>query len=130
MAAVSPENRAVTGQKTGSAGVWWLVQALTGALLIAVLTLHMVAHHFVVEGGLRTYQQVLAYVANPLIFAVEIAFVVVATVHAMLGVRAILFDLGPGPRLRDTINFGLGLLGVVTISYGLWLALAFQALAR
>jgi hypothetical protein len=46
--------------------VWWWTVG-TGAALLVLVTVHMVAHHFVVEevGGLRTYQQVLEYVSNP-----------------------------------------------------------------
>lgn len=115
---------------TNRASLLWLLQVFTGGLLIVVLGLHMVAHHFVVEEGLRNYQQVLDYVANPLVFAVEIAFVIVATVHSVIGIRAILFDMGPGESMRRVINTGLTLLGAATIVYGIWLAFALQALAN
>ena len=51
-----------------SAGAWWIVQAITGLLLILLLGLHMIAHHFVVEGGLRNFEEVIDYVSNPVIF--------------------------------------------------------------
>ena len=54
---VSPQARA---GRRGPAGALWLVQAISGLLLVLVLGLHMVAHHFVVEGGLRDYAQVRA----------------------------------------------------------------------
>jgi succinate dehydrogenase hydrophobic anchor subunit len=81
----------------------------------------MVAHHFVVEsvGGLRTYEQVLDYIANPVIFTIESLFLVVVTVHAMLGLRSVLFDVATGERTRVWISRGLVALGAVTIAYGL-----------
>lgn len=110
-------------------GSLWLVQAFTGLLLVFILGAHMIAHHFVVEGGLRNYQQVLDYVANPIVFIIEIAFVIFATVHALLGTRAIILDLRPRPSTLRAVNWLLALVGAVTIGYGLWLAVALQRAA-
>jgi succinate dehydrogenase hydrophobic anchor subunit len=101
--------------------VVWRATAFTGIALLALLTVHMVAHHFVVEsvGGLRTYDQVLDYIADPVIFAIEGLFLVVVTVHAMLGLRSVLFDLATGERARGWISRGLIALGALTIAYGL-----------
>lgn len=115
--------------KRDRSGSLWLIQAFSGLLLVFILGLHMVAHHFVVEGGLRNYQQVLDYVSNPAIFITEIIFVVVATIHALLGVRAIYTDLRPSAKGSKTVNWVLGIFGAVTIVYGIWLALALQRLA-
>ena len=64
------KRRPVPGGK--SVRVWWWT-VITGAALLLLLVVHMVAHHFVVEevGGLRSYQQVLEYIADPLIFTIE-----------------------------------------------------------
>ena len=35
----------------------WILQALTGALLVVLLGLHMVVQHFVVAGGLRNFDR-------------------------------------------------------------------------
>ena len=85
-----------------------------------LVTIHMVAHHFVVEeiGGLRTYQQVLEYIGNPVIFVIESAFLVVVTIHAMLGLRSVLFDFGLSERTKRLADRGLVVLGVVTVAYG------------
>ncbi len=110
-------------------GAMWLVQALTGLLLVAILGTHMIAHHFIVEGGLRDYQQVLDYVANPVVFAIEVVFVVVAVIHALLGVQAIITDLRPAPRTMRVIEWVLRVIALVAIGYGVYLALALQRLA-
>jgi succinate dehydrogenase hydrophobic anchor subunit len=91
--------------------------------LVVLITVHMVAHHFVVQrtGGLRSYRQVLEYVANPVIFTIELLFLVVVTVHAMLGLRSVLFDLATGERARAWISRALVVLGVVTVAYGVTL---------
>lgn len=105
-----------------SARVWrWTV--VTGAALLVLLVVHMVAHHFVVDevGGLRSYQQVLEYIGNPLIFTIECFFLVTVTAHALMGLRSVLLDMGFGARARRRIDAGLWLLGVATVAYGFFL---------
>ena len=110
-------------------GSLWLVQAFSGLLLVFILGAHMIAHHFIVEGGLRNYQQVLEYVANPVVFIIEVLFVILAVIHALLGVRAIIIDLRPSTAALRVINWVLLTVGAVTIGYGLWLAVALQRAA-
>jgi len=114
--------------QSGAAGALWLVQAVSGLLLVLLLLLHMVAHHFVVEGGLRNFQEVLAYVSNPTVFFLEITFLVVVTTHAMLGARAILLDLGLSQSASRVANWVITLIGLAALGYGIWLAVAIQNL--
>jgi succinate dehydrogenase hydrophobic anchor subunit len=98
----------------------WVATTLTGIGLLILLTIHMVANHFVVAsvGGLRSYRQVLDYIANPAIFAIEAIFLLFVTVHAMLGLRGVLLDLDPSPRAQRWIDVGLLTLGLLTLAYG------------
>lgn len=98
----------------------WRWTAITGLSLLLLVTIHMVAHHFVVDeiGGLRTYRQVLDYIDTPIILVIEVVFLVVVTTHAMLGLRSVLLDLGPTARWRRMLERGLVGLGVVTVAYG------------
>jgi len=99
----------------------WLAQVVSGALLLALLTVHMIAQHFVVEGGLRTYDQVIAWIRNPVVFAVEALLLVCVTWHGIAGIHAVLLDLGLRGRVERIAARVLLDLGVVTILYGLWL---------
>jgi succinate dehydrogenase hydrophobic anchor subunit len=104
----------------GRAPASWLATTITGVALLFLLGVHMVANHFVVRavGGLRSYRQVLEYLANPAIFAIESLFLLFVTVHAMLGLRGVILDLDPAPRTRRWIDAGLLVLGVGTLAYG------------
>ncbi|MGZ5213203.1 MAG: hypothetical protein ACXWEJ_03035 [Actinomycetota bacterium] len=99
----------------------WKGTAYSGVALLVLVTVHMVAHHFVVAevGGLRTYAQVLDYIANPFIFLIECLFLVIVTTHAMLGLRSVLFDFGLSARSKRLVSRGLLTLGIVTVAYGL-----------
>lgn len=100
----------------------WIWQAFTGLLLLVLLTLHMVFNHFVVEGGLRTYRDVVAYLSHPVVFTWEILFLIIVTAHALMGVRAILLDLGLRGGADRWLKRGLVVLGIVIIGYGMWLS--------
>jgi succinate dehydrogenase hydrophobic anchor subunit len=106
----------------------WLAQVVSGVLLLVLLTVHMVAQHFLVEGGLRTYDQVIAWIRNPLVFAVEALLLVCVAWHGVAGVHAVLLDLGLRGRTERIVARILGDVMVATILYGLWLLymLAFQ----
>ena len=114
--ATTTETRAGGGSRSRS----WVWTAGTGVALLVLLTIHMVAHHFVVEriGGLRTYQDVLDYVGNPVMFVIEALFLVVVTIHAMLGLRSVLFDFGLSDHTKRLADRGLVVLGVMTVAYG------------
>lgn len=103
------------------AALAWLAQAVTGILLILLLVLHLVANHFVVSGGLQTYQDVVNYLSNPLVLILEITFLLVVTSHALLGVRAILIDRGPTRAATARMNTWLWIIGLVAVIYGVLL---------
>jgi succinate dehydrogenase cytochrome b556 subunit len=98
----------------------WLLQAFSGLLLIVLLLLHMVAQHFA-AAGLLTYQGVVAYLSNPLVFAMETVFLATVLFHALAGVRAILFDLGLAPAKERLTTLTLVVLGSLLFLYGLFL---------
>jgi len=109
----------------------WRWTAISGVSLLVLVTAHMVAHHFVVEqiGGLRTYHQVLSYISHPAILVLESAFLVAVTVHAMLGLRSVLYDFGLSARAKRLVSRGLVVLGAVTIAYGFVLLFTLAARA-
>jgi succinate dehydrogenase cytochrome b556 subunit len=100
----------------------WILQAFTGVMLVVLLGLHMVVQHFVVAGGLRDYQQVVQYISNPFLFLLEIAFLIIVTWHALLGVRAIILDLGLKPTTERRVTAALWIVGVAVVGYGIWLS--------
>ena len=129
MATITAEQKvAKSTARKDSAGAWWIVQAITGLLLILLLGLHMIAHHFIVEGGLRNFDQVIEYISHPVIFALEVLFLVVVTPHAMLGLQSILMDLGPSAKAERNIRWIVRIMTILIIVYGVWLAIALQQL--
>jgi succinate dehydrogenase hydrophobic anchor subunit len=101
------------------AGTLWIVKAVSGVLLIGFLGLHLVAQHLLVDGGLRDFQAVVAYLRHPLGLAAEIGLLASVIVHAALGVRAVLVDVLPSERAvrRGTWIVAAG--AVAAFSYGI-----------
>jgi succinate dehydrogenase hydrophobic anchor subunit len=118
----------LTHRRVRSARVWrWT--AGSGIALLALATMHIVAQHFVVhqKGGLRTYGEVLSYVANPVIFGLESCFVFAVTIHAMLGIRGILHDLDLAPKTARRLDVALWVVGSLTVAYGMGLLITLAA---
>jgi succinate dehydrogenase / fumarate reductase membrane anchor subunit len=110
--------------KHSAAGsIQWIGQAASGLALLILLAVHLIAQHFIVEGGLRTYDQVLAYITQPFILGWEICFLVVATYHGLAGLRSILLDFGLTPEQDRRVTVWLVVSGGATVTYGLWLLL-------
>lgn len=101
---------------------WW--QVISGVFLVVLATVHMVANHFVVPGGLRTYADVVNYIGTPAIFVIETLFLIMVTVHALLGVRAVVLDLSPSERTVRRVDRFLVVLGVVAMIYATGLMIA------
>ncbi len=99
----------------------WYWQVFTGIALLLLLGLHFIANHFIVKGGLRDFADVVSYLRNPIILVLEVLFLVVVTTHAMLGVRAIVMDLGISDHAEKRLSQVLTVVGVLTVGYGLWL---------
>ena len=115
-----PERWAPEGKDT-LPGLGWMWQAITGGLVLLLITLHMVANHFVVQGGLRDYHEVVAYISNPIVLPLEVLFLVVVSWHGLLGLRAVIFDFGLSAAGERLITRLLLLVWVLTIVYGIWL---------
>lgn len=117
-----PRSSTWTPSTTSAAHDWsWIWQAVSGALVLVLVSVHMIANHFIVPQGLRNFAEVAAYLANPVILGLEVVFLVVVTWHGLLGLRAVLFDLGPSARVERLITRVLVVVGVATVAYGLWL---------
>ena len=107
---------------TGRGARWlWLGQAVSGVLLVVLAGVHWIVQHYLAASGLRTYAEIIAYLRQPVALLLEITFLVVVTVHALLGVRAIIADLGRAAKLQRGIDACLWLAGIATVSYGIQL---------
>ena len=99
----------------------WLVQAGLGIMLVVLLSIHLIVNHWAAPQGLLTYADVVRYYDTPGIAWMEAAFLVVVTVHCLLGLHSILLDLNLSARITRIATRLLSFVGLTTILYGIWL---------
>ena len=99
----------------------WLVQAGLGILLVILLAIHLIVNHWAAPHGLLTYADVVRYYDIPGIAWMEAAFLIVVTVHCLLGLHSILLDLSLSARVTRVATWLLTFVGLTAIVYGAWL---------
>ena len=101
--------------------VRWLIQAGLGILLVILLAIHLIVNHWAAPHGLLTYADVIRYYDIPGIAWMEAAFLIVVTVHCLLGLHSILLDLNMSARVTRVATWLLTFVGLTAIVYGAWL---------
>lgn len=114
---------AKSAPKAGESTWLWLIKMLSGALIVILLLVHFIVNHFAAEGVLLTYDDVIAYFSNPWIVLMEITFLITVVSHGLIGLRSIILDLNPARSVMRVTDWVLVIVGVVSIGYGIWLAL-------
>ncbi|MAT42484.1 MAG: hypothetical protein CL609_09095 [Anaerolineaceae bacterium] len=112
-----------TSPRSGEGAGLWFLKILSGLLIILVLMIHLVVNHLIVEGGLLSYADVVAYYQTWIVPIMEVFFLVFVVGHAMMGLRSVLMDLRPSNKMLKVINWVLTLVGVTAIVYGTWLVI-------
>ena len=116
----------VSGPRPGETTWIWLIKIVTGPLLVLVIALHFIVNHYMgsMHSGLMTYNDIVAYYQNPIIPIIEIVFLATVVTHCLIGLRGIILDMNPSRKVLGAVNWLLVILGVFSVGYGIWLALA------
>ena len=107
-------------------GMWaWVLQRVTGALLLLLLGLHFWVTHFGTTGAI-TFDKVVDRVRLPIWFHIDVALLAVIIYHALNGVRTVILDLGLTRKKALALDWGLVVLGLAMLAFGSWGLLPFQ----
>lgn len=102
------------------AGLWnWLLQRITGALLIVFIIAHFWVTHFAVPGELITFDRVTERLQSAFFIALDSALLATTIYHGLNGVRNVVVDFGIGPVTRQAVSWTLVVIGLITFVYGL-----------
>jgi succinate dehydrogenase / fumarate reductase, membrane anchor subunit len=104
-----------------NAGIRWLLQAISGIMLVILLCVHLIVNHLVAPQGLLTYADIVRYYDLPGIALMEAGFLITVTSHCLLGLHSIVLDLNPPAFVRRLTTQFLVILGVGMIFYGIYL---------
>jgi succinate dehydrogenase hydrophobic anchor subunit len=107
----------------------WTWHIGAGVVILVLLGLHMAIMHLDRTLGIFGTDPVgwasVAQRATSVFFTVTYVLLLAAALyHGFYGLRNILLELGPGPRIRRVIDAGLSLLGLALFAFGTWAALA------
>ena len=108
-------------QTSYDTGIWpWLLQRVTGPALLIFLGVHMFVTHF---GGFHilTFAKVAERFRTAPVFwtTFDSLFLIFVVFHSLNGLRTIIYDFRPGPRLRLGATILLWIIGIVTVLLGL-----------
>ncbi len=125
---------ATSSEARGGSGFWpWLLQRISGLLLLFFLGVHIWMGHFsglgdVIEGRqeeLVLFDVVKRRLAQGLFIFVDFSLLALVLYHGLNGIRGILLEWQPAAQREKTVTVGLLLLGAVTFGYGAWVLLQF-----
>ncbi|HEY2932711.1 MAG TPA: succinate dehydrogenase, cytochrome b556 subunit [Acidobacteriota bacterium] len=87
----------------------WLIQRVTGLLLLFYLFLHVRTVHKLSEGP-AAFDEALRFFQQPVFKLLEIALLGVVVLHALNGIRITLLDLGVGQKRERQLfwRFAIG----------------------
>jgi|SRR5579862_9124645 len=109
--------------RSAGSAIWWYAQRVTGALLVPLLVAHFWVEHFMSADLLRgdlTYAAILSRISNPAWQAIDIAFLLVALVHGLNGLRNIVLDYSRvGQRATQVVTVLIVAVGVIWAWWGI-----------
>jgi len=96
--------RNYTGQLVGMSA--WVIQRVTGLLLLGYLFLHVETIHQL-SAGQAAFDRALAFFGTPFFKLLEIGLLATVVVHALNGIRLTMLDLGFAHRGHRKVFWGL-----------------------
>ena len=100
-------------------GMWpWLLQRITGALLIVYIAGHIWIDHYAIHGPI-TFQGVAERLRGSFWRNFDIALLGLVLYHGLNGIRIIILDFNPGKSIQKLTLWGILILGIMLFIYGM-----------
>jgi len=96
----------------------WLLQRVSGLLILGLLMTHMVVNHFVDTSTVIDVGFVEANLRKITLLLVDSSLLVLALFHGLTGLRNVLYDFFAGARARKSITAGCLAAGTVFFVFG------------
>lgn len=100
----------------------WVLQRVTGALLVILLAMHFWVEHFMagpVRQGQLSFEVIQSRIANPWMQAVDLSFLFIALYHGLNGLRNIILDFSiVTPAVAKVVTVIIILGGIVWAYWG------------
>lgn len=97
----------------------WLLQRVTGLLLVVYLFIHLWVLHYSNKGEV-TFDSILSRLQSPAFVVFDLMLLALVIFHALNGVRIVILDLGISQRAQRMLFWGLMLLGFALFLFGVY----------
>ncbi len=102
-------------------GMWgWILQRITGLLLVFYLMLHILVVSVAMWGGQESFDRWMHGLHNPVLLTLELGLILTVIYHALNGLRIVLFDLGYGIRAQRQVFAAVMVLTALIFGYSLY----------
>ena len=103
----------------------WLLQRVTGVLLVIGMFVHYLYLHFISKGHI-TFEIVTARLNTHSWVFFDICLLAIIIYHAVYGLLGILTDCNLKPATQKTLNYLFGIAGILLFFYGFIALLTFH----
>ena len=108
-----------TGDRRSPMPAWlWLLQRVSGLLILGLVMAHMIVNHFVDPATTITVGYVVANVRKAAFLFVDSSLLLFGLFHALTGLRNVLYDFFAGAGARKFIVRGCTAIGVTFFVFG------------
>jgi succinate dehydrogenase cytochrome b556 subunit len=97
----------------------WLLQRITGLLLVIYLFIHLWVLHYS-NAGKATFDEILLRLQSPVFLIFDLMLLALVIFHGLNGVRIVIIDLGISNRAQRVLFWGLMLLGLGLFLFGVY----------
>ncbi|AGK62174.1 succinate dehydrogenase subunit D [Archaeoglobus sulfaticallidus PM70-1] len=102
----------------------WLLQLITGILLVILVTFHFIETHMISHDALD-FEKVVERLSSGGYKAFYALLLLTVSFHAYNGIRAIILDTEFGRENRKAVNIAMAIVIIGAFVYGLQLLIAF-----
>ena len=97
----------------------WLLQRLSGLLILGLVFAHMVVNHFADPATTISVGYVVANLRKATLLSVDSALLLLGLFHGLTGLRNVLYDFFTGARSRRLIASACAATGAIFFVFGL-----------
>jgi len=103
----------------------WFLQRISGVMILPLLGIHLIIIHFLTENQASADETIKRFED---LWYVIFDFLLISslTYHALNGIGTILYDFNPSKKNEVRIRYGLTILGVITVVWGVIILLVIQ----
>lgn len=103
----------------------WFLQRISGIMILPLLGMHLIIIHFI-EDNQASASETIRRFGDAWYIIFDFLLISSLTYHALNGLGTVLYDFNPSEKQEKIIRYGLMILGILTIVWGVAILLELQ----